>query len=233
MPPPDDDADATERRARDVVAASDELDAETKADLARWFGLPSFEQVQEEEAAARASAAARRPAEDAELRARLEAQARATAAIDPALVDALHGRGARIQRLLRIQPPPAPTLDPSISALDPVMLARANAVAEPRELEMAQWVAGSMSECAPQAVLRDLHRPETEFQLHLEVDPSIQSLATPWNVFAEVRATVAARIAPPLPPLPFRTAMDAYQLVVDAKREPWSELKTPNRQVSE
>jgi hypothetical protein len=236
MPPPDDDdadADATERRARDVVAASDELDAETKADLARWFGLPSFEQLQEQEAATRASATPRQLPEDDELRARIEAQARATAAIDPGLVDALHRQGANVQRLLRLQPPPAPTLDPTISALDPVLLARADAVTEPRELEMAQWVAGAMNECTPQAVLRDLHRPETVFQLYLEVDPAIPSLAAPWEVFAEVRATVAARLVPPLPPLPFRTAMAAYQVVVEAKRLRWSEIKTPNRQVSE
>ena len=62
----------------------DLLDAATKAELARWFGLPSFEEPSSE--------AAPPPPEDPETAELRERRAAAAAAVDPALLDAMHQR---------------------------------------------------------------------------------------------------------------------------------------------
>src|SRR5688572_22019300 len=95
----DDDDD---RRVKDLVAAAkagdENIDPQTAADLARWFGLPSFTQVEEGEVKPRPV----KP-EDPEVVARREAVARATAAVDPAFCDRLHGKWAHGHDLLKFE----------------------------------------------------------------------------------------------------------------------------------
>src|SRR5213596_1341835 len=114
----DDDDDP---KVKDLIAAAKagdaNIDPDTAADLARWFGLPSYQQVAEGEVAPAAPL-------DPELAARREVMERALAAIDPALCDALHARWADVDQLIRFEPIELRRIDPSISALDPVLLAR-------------------------------------------------------------------------------------------------------------
>src|SRR5437870_4652205 len=58
------------------------IDATTQADLARWFGLPSFSEVAERPLAP----------EDPEVAAVRERRAKATAAVDPALLERIRIR---------------------------------------------------------------------------------------------------------------------------------------------
>jgi hypothetical protein len=214
-----------DRKAKDLLAdaGGEELDAATRAQLERWFGLPSYEQVAEEAAA--------RPPEDAEVVARREAQARAAAAVDPVLNEALHARGAAVDRMLRIPPLELGVLDPSISAIDPVLLARAD-LAEPRVVDLPRGVLDDMADPTPQALLRDLHRPELEFPLRLEIDPVLLEIAR-VDAAAEVRAVMSSRVTAELPVPAARAIAEDLAPMRRARREPWGELRTPGRRVAE
>jgi len=225
-----DDDDQDDRRAKDLVAAAgsnEELDPQTQADLARWFGLPSFEQLEETERKAPPA-----PRGDPEIIARRQAQERATAAVDPAFVAELQARVDSVGQMIAPRPPWRGTLDPSISALDPVLLARANLVTEPREVDMPLGLQNDLKECTPQAVLRDLHRPDIDFILRLEVDPALEATLR-IDPVAAVRTAMAARLLPPFVATPFRQALAALEPLAAAKRAPWADLNTPNRRVSE
>jgi hypothetical protein len=223
--PPGDD-----RRVKDLIAAassSDELDAQTQADLARWFGLPSFQQVEEGEVAAPPASR-----DDPDVVARRAAQARATAAVDPVLCDALHARGAAVERMLVFRPTELRILDPSISALDPVLVARAEASAEPREVDLPMGLRDDLAECTPQALLRDLHRPEIDFRLQLEADAVVEAQMRVDPV-REVREAMAAHRATERLEPGWRQAREALEPLVRAKREPWGDIRTPSRRVRE
>jgi hypothetical protein len=226
------DDDDTDVRVKELVAAAAAgdagIDPNTAADLARWFTLPSYQQLEE-------SATKPKPAapEDPEVVARREAIAKATAAVDPVFCDALYERYAHVRDLITYEPADLRMIDPSISAIDPVLMSRGQ-LGEPREVEIPHGLHDDLRECTPQAVLRDLHRPEVEFPLHLEVDPSIAA-AMPIDATRVVREALQTRVgggavAGPSAVERVRTALEP---IARAKREPWAELRTPGRRVSE
>jgi hypothetical protein len=216
-----------DRKAKDVLAGGGDMDPETRANLERWFGLPSYEQVAEE--AARAPG----PAEDAELVARRAAQARAAAAVDPRIEAKLLARTTAAERMLRIPPLPPSVLEAELSVLDPVLLARAD-LAEPREVDLPVQLREAMSDPTPQALLRDLHRPELEFQLRLEVEEAFLEAHAPVDARAVVAEAMSRRRVPemPVPPAARVTAEDLAPMR-RARRERWADLRTPNRRVTE
>jgi len=222
----DDDDDP---KVKDLIAAAKagdaNIDPETAADLARWFGLPSYQQVAEGEVKAPAKVL------DPEMEARREVMERALAAVDPALCDALHARWADVDDLITFEPIELRRIDPSISALDPVLMARAD-LAEPREIELPMGMHDDLRECTPQAVLRDLHRPEVEFRLELQVDEATAGLQ-PLDAGAIVRELLGTRHAPEVTPMVSTQIREMLAPVARAKREPWAELRTPGRRVSE
>jgi hypothetical protein len=223
----DDDDD---RRVKDLIAAAKagdaEIDPATAADLARWFGMPSYQQVAEGEVKLE-----RRP-EDPQVVARREAIDKALESIDPVLCDELHARWADVDTLILFEPAELRRIDPSISALDPVLVALAD-MADPREVEIPIEMFDDLRECTPQAVLRDLARPEIEFRLALEVDQSVAA-ALPVDGVALVREAVRTRNKPELGGPSVSTQIrEALAPVKRAKREPWAELRTPGRRVSE
>jgi hypothetical protein len=196
----------------------DVTDPETASQLAEWFTRPSFEQLGEKEA----------PVVDPEMEARRLVQQRALAAVEPALLaHAERHRGAADSLLhftanleLRVG-----TVD--ISAIDPVLLARAGAIADERSVELPHQLADDLNDCTPQALLRDLHRPEFEFAIRYETafEPG-PSLFAPSD---SARAVMKQRFAYRGTSDRHAEARAAYAEIAAAKQAPWAELPLPRR----
>jgi hypothetical protein len=136
------------------------LDAKTLADLERWFGLPSYQELAEK---------GEPEPEDPELVAVRERRAAAIAAVDPALVEAHRRRVERCESLIQFHATLESRIDPSVAQLDLAMIEQKQQIAEPREVEIPDALRADLDECTPQAILRDLHRPETFFDKMFEV----------------------------------------------------------------
>ena len=205
-------------------ARAPDLDPETQEQLSRWFGLPSFEELEE-----RGEAPPMEPDFAAERR---KIQAAASAAVDPALLEALYARADARASVARLEILELGRLDPSISALDPMLLGRVDAAAEPRTIELPMGIQDALAECTPQAVLRDLHRPEIYFDRRYEVDEQLAALmmVDPLN---EVRQLLATRIELQLPEPPLAEARASIAEMTRAKRAPWSQIRTPTRRVGD
>ena len=165
-------------RAKDVLTRSPaeleelerNLDPAVRAELESWFARPSA-MVVEEQAEAEQSAALllgfgdgmdeQLAAEAAERKKRVAA---AAAAIFPWMYDLLE----RHQRYdVRPIVPPTPVLDPSILAVRVPNEEEMATIGEPREYGLDREIEAALADAAPQAVLRDLYRPETEFTIQL------------------------------------------------------------------
>ncbi|HEY1546581.1 MAG TPA: hypothetical protein VGG28_02110, partial [Kofleriaceae bacterium] len=105
---------------------------------------------------------------------------------------------------------------------------------EPREREIDEDLRDEMKEVAPQALLRDLHRPEDEFEKHFElIDPAENQR---YDIVAEVAA--AMKTSWRLPPLPDVTPLEEERRLLATDRATrrrawWTEVPMPNRKVSE
>ena len=113
------------------------------------------------------------------------------------------------------------------------MLEQRTGIAEPREVERPGDISDALEESAPQALLRDLHRPESDFYKAFEwVDPLAEARI---NLSAEIRE--AMRTPPAMPPRSSATPLqEARALVREASAErhrPWTELDIPQRRVTE
>jgi hypothetical protein len=169
--------DPDDKRAKDVLAG--ELDAQTQADLQRWFGLPSFEQVAEQGGTT--------GEQDIELMLRQERQQKAIDAVDPAMLEAHRKRTEPADDLLKFKATIDLVIDPSIARLDMTMIDAA--VAEPRQRERPEEIEDDLKDCTPQALLRDLHRPETDFEKIFEVvDMAAEQR---FDIVAEVAAVMS------------------------------------------
>ena len=113
------DDDPNDKRAKDVLAS--ELDAQTQADLQRWFGLPSFDKVAEQGGTTEE--------QDIELMLRQERQQKAIDAVDPALLEAHRRRTEPADNLLTFKATIELVIDPSIAKLDTTRIAAASAPA--------------------------------------------------------------------------------------------------------
>jgi hypothetical protein len=203
------------------------IDEGTRADLERWFGLPSFEQLAQQEKK-------NQPAEDPDQVAFLKRRAEALAAVDPEMLDA-HRRRVERQRdlkLFRIQI--EPRISPRMMMLDQAMIDRGHTLAEPREYELPYDLEVAMQERTPQALLRDLHRPELAFEKMFEITDVIADSRV------DLRAVINEALAfrPSSTKKPESKVRDAIALLVEMRRErrkPWTALtsKMPNRRVTE
>ena len=215
---PDND-DNDDKKVKDL------LDAATQADLARWFGLPSFEQLAEQGVVPEPP-----PPQDPEMAERRKRQDEALAAVDPVWLDAFERRIAAFRDAVKPLPPPALRIDPAIARFDHAMLEQRSTVAEPREVEPPGDLSDALAERTPQALLRDLHRPELDFYKTFEQ----------VDVIAEYRVDLAATITevmtrrePPPSVAPFR---DCRALLLELRAErhqPWINIEMPLRRVTE
>jgi hypothetical protein len=216
MAPDDDD-----KRVKDL------LDEGTQADLERWFGLPSFEQLAEQPPPA--------PAEDPEVAAVREQRAKAIAAVDANLLERIIDRiERRPQTLVRFEAIIDVHVDPEIAQFDEHMADNVATFADPREVEISDELKDDLKECTPQALLRDLHRPELDFEKTFEVVDAAAEQRL--DIVAEVAS--AMRTSWKLPPLSASPFVESRRLLDEARavrKKPWPEavIGMPNRTVQE
>src|SRR5262245_18840790 len=184
----------------------DLLDAATRAELERWFGLPSFEQLAEQ-----GIVPAPPPAEDPEFAERRKRQDEALAAVDPLWLEAHRLRVESMCAMVTELPPMVLRVDPSIARFDHAMVEHAATVAEPREVERPEDLSEALAERTPQALLRDLHRPEADFYRAFEqVD-----VMSDYRV--DLAATITEAMTPSsvLPPSAATPFQDSHALLLE------------------
>jgi hypothetical protein len=215
MPPDDDKNDP---KVKDI------LDAASQADLERWFGLPSFEQLAE------TSQIAEPAVDDPEMVAARERRDRALACVEPALLESLHRRAE--PEVIRFESTIELHVDPSIALVDLGMVDRAYVIAEPREVPIPEQLQDDLHDCTPQAILRDLHRPELDFEKTFEVvDYAAEQRMDIVAMVTEAMAT--SWKLPPLEGSPFREARGIFASFHAELRQSWAALLAaqplPNR----
>ena len=219
-----DDADPPEPKVKELLAARSPDESSVLRDLERWFGLPSFTEVAE------------RPprAEDPEVAAILAQREQAIAAVDPALAAWIRARTEdAVDRMLRFDATIDVRIDPDLLRFDPSMAA--SAIAEPRAVEIPEALTDDLKECTPQALLRDLHRPELDFEKQFEiVDIAAEQR---FDIVAEVETAMATSWK--LPSLGAMPASEGRALLAELRAyraRPWAELfdaqPLPNRRPS-
>jgi hypothetical protein len=229
-PSPAEPSSAAEPRARDIASAKttadleqkldEKLDPQTIAQLASWFGLPSFEQLEEERRRAEA------PPEEPDERAL--SMAKAAAAVDPSMITLLERHVVRGDRMLGDRlPPPMESPVRDISRFDVSLADQLGQLAEPREVERPMWIEDARKESSPQAILRDLYRPETTFNLGYPLPDPEPTLA---ELTGDIRAiaTRSYRVRPDLA----SAAAQMRELMGELrhwKQVPWGELTFPKR----
>ncbi len=222
---PDDD---DERKVKDLIAQGRvPLDPQTQADLEKWFGLPSVTSLEEEGKIAG-------PA-DLEMAQVMERRMQAIAAVDPALLDEIRLRTEDIPNPIGV---PKRTIDPviddSIALFDMGMVDKALTIAEPRTVEIPDQLIDDLRDCTPQALLRDLHRPEQFFDKVFEiVDIAAEQRI---DIVAEVKS--AMRTSWKLPAFGRRAIEDSREALAEVRAErraPWISYLPllPNRSVRE
>jgi len=204
------------------------LDPKTRADLERWFAMPSFEQLAE-----RGVVPAPPPREeDPEIAARRKRRDEALAAADPGLIEAHRARTSVSDTVSKFKLMVEPRVDPSIALLDVSMIDRGGVIAEPRERELPFEIQDDLRACAPQALLRDLHRPELDFEKVFEVvDAVAEQRLDAAEAVAEVMRTRWTMEIPKQSPL--AEARDLIKTLRDDRHRPWTEIRMPNRTVTE
>jgi hypothetical protein len=216
MAPDDDD-----KRVKDL------LDEATQADLERWFGLPSFEQLAEAPPPA--------PAEDPEVAAVREQRAKAIAAVDANLLERIIDRvERRPEQLVGFEAIIDVHVDPEIAQFDEKMADNVATFADPREVEISDELKDDLKDCTPQALLRDLHRPELDFEKTFEVVDAAAEQRL--DIVAEVAS--AMRTSWKLPPLSASPFVESRRLLDEARadrKKPWAQavVGMPNRTVQE
>ncbi|MFN0246333.1 MAG: hypothetical protein ACKV2T_05465 [Kofleriaceae bacterium] len=131
------------------------VDAETAAQLERWFGLPSFTQVEEGEVVLA------KPPTD-QVSAVRERRRKLLEEIDQELVANIEKRHVPRDDLFIFKANLEPR-DSKINVIDLDNIEQRAAITEERRIERPSDIIDALDENAPQALLRDLHRLETEF----------------------------------------------------------------------
>jgi hypothetical protein len=220
MPNDNDD----DRKVKDII------DAATRAELERWFGLPSFESLGDAPPQVLEGALA-----DPEVQRVARQREKALAEIDPELVAAIYARtDDHHDRLLQFKSTIEVRVAEDFGVVDPVLVERANAIAEPREYDLGEELRDDMKECTPQALLRDLHRPELTFDKQFEiVDVTAEQRV---DVVAEVKSAMATSWKlPPLSTSPLIASTNDIAEVRQIRARPWTTYLhiMRNRQVRE
>jgi hypothetical protein len=219
MPDNDDNNDSDDKKVKDL------LDSAARADLERWFGLPSFEALAER------GVAPQPPAEDPELAARRKRQEEALAAVDPALLAWHRRRTDAMADAVKPLPPIALRVDPGIARFDGDMVEQ-HAVSEPREVERPGDLQDALAERTPQALLRDLHRPELDFHKVFErVD-----LIAEYRIDVAMSVAEAMKTSTKLPRADATPFQEGHALLLELRaerRQPWINIEMPLRRVTE
>jgi len=221
-PPPE----PTDRKVKEI------LDGDVSAaDLEKWFGLPTFQQVEEGEVKLKVVE------EDPDIVAVRERRARAVAAVDPVWLERHRRRTDEpLHELIQFNPDVTLRVNPDLPLFDRKMIENKMQIADERWFERPEDISEQMEECAPQALLRDLHRPELSFEKTFEVID--MAAEQKLDAVAEVIAAMATDWR--LPELQIRPGVEARQLyreVLAERRSPWADIpkrvNLPNRRITD
>lgn len=152
---------AAELRGADLVRAktSDELagklDPQTTAQLAAWFGLPSYTELAE-----RGETGPKESEDDKYWR---ELRAKIADAVLPAMIERVASKVTSADRLLQLRELAPMTTEVPVLLHDERFSDQVGMASEPRVLELSNEHLSDLNDCAPQAILRDLYRPEADF----------------------------------------------------------------------
>lgn len=223
-PQDDGDRDGDGPKVKDLLAdnakLSEVVDAATRAELERWFGLPSFDQLAERGVVV----------EDPEMVKAREQRDRAIAAVEPGLLDKLRVRAER--EILPVRGEPQLHAR-DIAMIDLPRIERMHvAIAEPRDRELPPQIEDDLRECTPQALLRDLHRSEDMFSKTFEmVDMAADQR---FDIVAEVASVMSTSWKlPPLGQLPSIEGRGLLEELRRLRRTPSTDIPTPNRRLKD
>lgn len=199
------------------------IDAATRAELERWFGLPSYQELEDQGV----------EIEDPEWAEARKKRAEALAAVDPAMLDWHRRRNERTD-LIQFEPELTLRVEAPVSTVDLAAIERRCAIAEPREVDIPLQLEQDLEECTPQALLRDLHRPELFFDKVFEIVDVVADQRV--DVAAAIREALAARPGTPFPPSPVAETRAMLREATAQRRLPWpallAEAPLPNRRWS-
>jgi hypothetical protein len=168
-----------EPRVRDLLRTADPpaLQPTTRAQLEAWFGLPSYQEADEQQ---RASA----PQDDT-ASAVLDRRNAASQRVDPAMLARVTRNSDKAHRLRVHTVPDRPWLNEArVLSFDESAVAAIPGPDEWRELDVSYALRDALKICTPQASLRDLHRPEKEWFIQLQSpwdDMGDPPPADPWE----------------------------------------------------
>jgi hypothetical protein len=215
---PDDDP-PRDPTVKDLLAKQasldDVVDLATRRELERWFGLPSADAL---------DAAKIELPKDPELESALMRRRVAIENVDRALLAAIEDRVAdRSDRLIQFKPNLELRIDPDTAFFDAAMIEKLAVVADPREVERPEDLADEMKSSAPQALLRDLHRPVTDFTLTFEhVDIAAEQRL---DIVAEVKAAMSTSWKlPPLGRSPWLESRELLEAARILRKQSWPAL---------
>jgi hypothetical protein len=225
------DDERPEPKVKDLLAGSSlsaVVDAATARELEKWFGLPSFEEAAEQPPP---------PADDPDMIAARQRRDQAIAQVDPKLLASIRRRTEEgPETLIKFVKTIDVRIDLDMPLFDFAMAERHHTIAEPRDFERPSDLEDELKDCTPQALLRDLHRPETDFEKTFElVDNAAEQR---YDIVAEVEAAMATSFKlPALDRLPRHDANKLLDEVRAERRKPWSalfsSLSLANRRVQE
>jgi hypothetical protein len=204
------------------------VDEKTAAELQRWFGMPSFEKLEDEGKAP--------PLTSPEDAADIERRAETLAAVSDWMLSGLDYRHHHAWDVIMFKPMLDVRVDPWMPIFSDSGLARVRANAEVRELERPPDIEEELKDQTPQALLRDLHRSEETFHKEFEIREDAAALAV--DAVVEVRTAMATSWRlPNLGDPPGVALRKIFAQVREDLHVPWADIPTtvelPNRRVTD
>jgi len=218
--PPSLDPKVKELLERDQGKSLEQIvDEKTAAELQRWFGLPSFEKLEEEGVPPPEVVSPEDAADQAK-------RDETLAAVADWMMNGLTARHQTAWDLIIFKPEIDVRIDVDMPLFDQTVLSRISINAETREVQRPQDIEDELKNQTPQALLRDLHRSEEHFEKQLEINEGVASLVV--NPSVECRTAMATSWK--LPNLGAPPGVVVRQIFAQLQADihiPWADL--PNR----
>jgi hypothetical protein len=113
-----------------------------------------------------------------------------------------------------------------------VMIAQRGAIAEPRDFQRPPDLEDALRDCTPQALLRDLHRPELYFSKDFQRVDLMESYRIDIAASIDEVMATSTRLPPPQTPL-FDEGYALLQELRAERKQPWINIEMPRRRVTE
>lgn len=173
------------------------VDAATAAQLERWFGLPSFVQVAEGEVELVQT-------EDPGVAAVRERRMQLVHEIDPELLAAIEKRTTPREDLIKFAATIEP-IDTTIALIDSSFTESRGSISEERLYDQPEDIEEALRrQNTPQALLRDLHRLESNFDRSADDEfTNFEDEAPPEPLLVDIAATIDEAMTMRFSPEPF------------------------------